>query len=231
MREREAKFLVGPGGELPSPSELFRGLGNVAVGEVDQDALYFDTPDLRLTRAGASLRYRSDDGWTVKLPQSVGSMIVRDELTFPGDDVGGPPEEAVGFVRAFARSAALQPVARVRTHRRRFDVRDRQGHPVGQIDDDEVRGSADRAKDVRFHEVEFEVADDANPKIVAKVLKRLQAGGAKPDRNRSKVSRVLGETAEAPPDLGGAAALDRRGTVEDLARAAARKRDAPTRGR
>ena len=83
----------------------------MSVDEVDQDAVYFDTPDLRLTRAGASLRYRSDDGWTVKVPQSNASMLVRDECSFPGDEAEGPPEEAVAFVRALARSAPLGRVA------------------------------------------------------------------------------------------------------------------------
>ena len=219
MREREIKFLVGSGGGLPAPAELVHGLGSVAVDEVDQDAVYFDTSDLRLTRAGASLRYRSDDGWTVKLPQSVSSMIVRDELSFAGDDTDEPPDEATAFVRAIARSAPLLPVAEIRTHRRRLRLRDRRGRPVGEIDDDVVRGAAEGSNGVRFHEVEFEVADDASPKIVAKVVKRLQAAGAKPDGNRSKVSRVLGDSAEAPPDLPPAPALDRRSTVEDLARA------------
>ena len=82
-----------------------------------------------------------------------------------------------------------------------------------------VRGSAKGSSGVRFHEVEFEIADDASRKIVSKVLQRLQAAGAKPDGNRSKVSRVLGDSAEAPPDLPPAPALDRRSTVEDLARA------------
>ena len=72
---------------------------------------------------------------------------------------------------------------------------------------------------MRFHEVEFELADDASPKLVAEVVKRLQAAGAKPDGNRSKVSRVLGDSAAAPPDLPPVPALDRRSTVEDLARA------------
>jgi CHAD domain-containing protein len=71
---------------------------------------------------------------------------------------------------------------------------------------------------VRFHEVEFEIAEDADPKAVAKVLKRLRAAGARPDHNRSKVSRVLGEPAEAPPDVAPARGLGKRATVEDLAR-------------
>ena len=147
-------------------------------------------------------------------------MIVRDELSIAGDETDGPPDEAAGFVRAIARSAPLLPVAEISTHRRRLRLRDRRGRPIGEIDDDVVRGSAEGSNGVSFHEVEFELADDARPKLVAKVVKRLEAAGAKPDGNRSKVSRVLGDSADAPPDLPPAPALNRRSTVEDLARAA-----------
>jgi CHAD domain-containing protein len=218
MRERESKFIMDPGRQLPRPAELLRGMGRASVDEVDQVAVYFDTADLRLTRGGASLRYRSDDGWTVKLPEATGSMIVREELSFAGADAHEPPEEALGLVRAFARLEPVRPVAKVRTHRRRIQVRDRHDRPVGEIDDDVVEGSADRSGAVRFHEVEFEVAEEADPKSVARVVKRLRAAGAQPDRNRTKISRVLGESAEAPPDVAPAEALDRHARVDDLAR-------------
>ncbi|MFO1538516.1 MAG: CYTH domain-containing protein, partial [Actinomycetota bacterium] len=54
--EREYKFVVPPGREVPGLADL------VAVGDpvvVEQTAVYYDTVDLRLTRAGASLRHRS----------------------------------------------------------------------------------------------------------------------------------------------------------------------------
>jgi CHAD domain-containing protein len=217
MREQEVKLLVEPGQEI-RPDTLFDGLGRVQMDEFVQDAVYFDTTDLRLTRAGASLRYRSDDGWTVKLPESSGTTTVRDELQFPGSDATEPPHEAVSFVSALSRSAPLQPVARLRTHRRRFRLRDRHDQPVGELDDDTVRGTPHGSSPVQFHEVEFEVAAEADPKVVAKIHKRLQALGATDDQ-RSKVSRVLGSPADAPPDLPRAPHLDRRSTLEDLARA------------
>jgi len=83
MREREIKLLVEAGRQLPPVTELLRGIGDGSVEQVDQDAVYFDTADLRLTRAGASLRYRSDDGWTVKLPGAVnGATYTRGEYGF-----------------------------------------------------------------------------------------------------------------------------------------------------
>ena len=89
MQEREVKLLVDSDVVLPPTEELLAGLGRGTVEYVDQEAVYFDTPDLRLTRAGVSLRYRSDDGWTVKLPEArTGATFVRRELQFPGDRSG-----------------------------------------------------------------------------------------------------------------------------------------------
>jgi hypothetical protein len=83
MREREVKLTLPSGTTLPAPESLVDGLGDWSTEQVDQHATYFDTPDLALTRAGASLRYRSDDGWTVKIPRPRdGATFVRDEYRF-----------------------------------------------------------------------------------------------------------------------------------------------------
>ena len=50
MREREIKLLVEAGRQLPPVTELLRGIGDGSVEQVDQNAVYFDTADLRLTR-------------------------------------------------------------------------------------------------------------------------------------------------------------------------------------
>ena len=68
MEERERKLTIDAAVPLPDPDTLLAGLGQWTDETVDQEATYFDTADLRLTRAGVSLRFRSDDGWTVKTP-------------------------------------------------------------------------------------------------------------------------------------------------------------------
>src|SRR5262245_54242427 len=112
MPEREVKLGASPSFRLPA-------LDDVADAVVDPQpersisATYFDTDDLRLMRWGVSLRYRTNDGWTVKLPQGRdGRMLVRDELIFEGDP-GRPPDEAVDLVSAFTRGAALSPQVRL----------------------------------------------------------------------------------------------------------------------
>src|SRR5881396_658751 len=64
MREREAKLLASPGFRLPALDGVVEGVRIASDECVELCAVYFDTPDLRLTRSGASLRYRSEH-WTV----------------------------------------------------------------------------------------------------------------------------------------------------------------------
>ncbi|MFW2339909.1 MAG: CYTH domain-containing protein [Acidimicrobiia bacterium] len=66
------------------------------------DGTYYDTPDLRLLRAGMSLRYR--DGWLVKLPQPTDRPELMQRMEVPLE--GGPdqvPVEALDLVRSSAR--------------------------------------------------------------------------------------------------------------------------------
>ena len=65
VRETERKYEAPAEVELPDPGRLF----DLAVGsqdEVELDATYFDTADLRLARAGVTMRRRvggDDAGW------------------------------------------------------------------------------------------------------------------------------------------------------------------------
>src|SRR6185503_13979689 len=85
-----------------------------------------DTEDLRLARAGVTLRRRRgghDAGWHLKLPVGGDS---RDEVRV-GDARAvrrrTPPAELVGLVRALTRGARLAPVAELATARRRWRLR------------------------------------------------------------------------------------------------------------
>ncbi len=68
MLEREIKFAPGPWFQLPDLTWVAPGVQAEAADARSLQATYFDTDDLRIARSGASLRYRSDEGWTVKLP-------------------------------------------------------------------------------------------------------------------------------------------------------------------
>ena len=66
--EREIKMIVGPLFRVPDLSEVVPGAIARDEGTQRMMASYYDTPDLRLARWGCSLRYRTGEGWCVKLP-------------------------------------------------------------------------------------------------------------------------------------------------------------------
>jgi CHAD domain-containing protein len=217
MREKEAKFEFEKNSELPAPGTLVKGLGRCSIDEIRQNADYYDTADLRLTRAGASLRFRSDDGWTVKLPKQQHGLLERDEFVLGFADPGSPPAEAVSLVRALSRSRPLNRIATVRTDRREVRIDDGKGRAVGLIDDDRVRTTAPGALARSFHEVEFEIADGADSELVAKVITRLREAGARPSRQRPKIVGALGKAAQRAPDVVPGDSLGRTSTPADLA--------------
>ena len=84
--ERELKF------DVPNKFSLLRlaeHLGPYRLSAPELHRLhttYYDTDDLRLTRWGASLRYRQGDAWTLKLPEPPkNGAVYRTELTFSGE--------------------------------------------------------------------------------------------------------------------------------------------------
>ena len=113
MRERETKLLVDDAFRVPSLDEGAVGLRLGREQHVDLRAHYFDTPDLRLTRSGASLRYRSDDAWTLKIPEGTAARrSPGKEHVFPGD-LSALPEAALDLARAWIRTAPVREVAHV----------------------------------------------------------------------------------------------------------------------
>ncbi|HEX4493656.1 MAG TPA: CYTH and CHAD domain-containing protein [Acidimicrobiia bacterium] len=201
MQEREVKLLLDPRARLPEPAVLFDGIADWSVETVEQDAVYFDTADLALARAGASLRFRSDDGWTVKIPRPrVGDALVRDEHSIAGV-AGAPPAAATDLVLAWTRSRPVLEVARVHTARRRFVVVDGTGHPLVEVDDDTVTTEDRDGRTTRFHEVEIEARSNADGKQFDDLLHRLRLVGVESADGMPKVVRALGPRAQAPPDL------------------------------
>jgi CHAD domain-containing protein len=200
MREREFKFTPGPSFRLPPLTDVELGVRAETSEPVRLAATYFDTDDLRLSRAGASLRYRDPEGWTVKLPVTKGALLERDELHCEGDP-GEPPAIAVDLVRALVRTAPLAPVARLLTRRDRVVLRDPQGDALGEIADDEVSVLDGPRLVARFRELEVELGESAPSGTVDALLARLRAAGSGPPHPVSKIVRALGPRAQEPPDL------------------------------
>ena len=128
--EREVKLAVGPMFQLPDLSEVVPGATSQGESPLRFVASYYDTPDLRLARWGCSLRYRTGEGWSVKLPIDVSNgRFERDERSFEAGP-GRPPEAAVDLVRAYVRTAPLRLAVRLQTLRRRVEIVDADQGPV-----------------------------------------------------------------------------------------------------
>lgn len=112
--EIEAKFTVPAGARMPDLGQVAR-LGSPTVASLN--ALYFDTPDLELTRRGITLRRRSggtDSGWHAKLKTTQTGK--KREIHAP--IVGARPPWALRSVLPHdLQTDALIPVARLHTRR------------------------------------------------------------------------------------------------------------------
>jgi CHAD domain-containing protein len=218
MQEREAKLAVPVGFELPELGGADDGFLAEPQAPRRLRTTYYDTPDLRLARWGASLRHRPGEGWTVKLPEGQdGALLVRAEHVFPGDG-RKPPAEAVDLVRAFVRSAQLSPVVRMRTLRRPVELRDQEGVPLAELVDDEVQVLDGRRIAARFREVEVELTEAATGGLLERVLDRLAGAGAEAADPTPKYLRALaGRDGQLGPELP-QPSLDQGASVEALLR-------------
>lgn len=196
--ERELKLAVATSFEMPALSGLADGVVPVAWEPELLSTVYFDTEDLRLARWDASLRHRLGRGWTVKLPpETDGHVLVRPEIDFDGSG-RRPPAGAVDLVRAFVRGKDLEPRTRLRTVRRRTELRDEDGRLLAEVFEDDVAVRDGRSVTETFGEVEIEVGDATPTRLVQELLSRLGAAGADAADPTPKYIRALGARRPAP---------------------------------
>ncbi len=203
--EREIKLEFDDHLSLPDLADVAAVAGG-SVSVLEErllDAEYYDTADLRLTRWGCSLRFRSDGGWMVKLPEPAGNddseLLARTEVRIPSDGKS-PPAEALALVAPFARGEALQPVASIQTTRQPVRIDDPQGRSVAELVEDHVRVELPDQPPWNFRMVEIELAAGRRSTEVSPIIKRYHRAGAR-SVWRSKLARALGPAAEAPPDV------------------------------
>lgn len=204
MYEREVKLSAPTGFRWPifAPDSA---LVATALDRKSFQTVYFDTADLRLARWGCSLRHRSGEGWTLKLPTTGvdgGPLLVRGEFSFEGDALR-PPDAAVGLVKAYLRGAETKPVARLRTirHPVRLDSTDAAARPIAEMVLDEVSVLEGRRLVERFREVEVEIGPETSQETLAVILEALRGAGAVPTVPVPKYARALGTRAWAPPEV------------------------------
>ncbi|MCG8920334.1 CYTH and CHAD domain-containing protein [Actinokineospora sp. PR83] len=219
VRETERKYEADADFSLPD----LVGVGGVTAvrgpERSDLDASYFDTQDLRLARAGITLRRRTgggDAGWHAKLP--VGPDT-RDEVRFPlGRAKKTVPAALAALVRAHTLDEPLVPVARIVTRRDEWTLLDADGEQVALLADDHVTAVPTDGKAATWRELEVEATDAAALDPIGEAL------GARPSSSASKLVRTLGKKArrQQPPALpkhptaGEAALLYVRERFDDL---------------
>ncbi len=193
QREIERTYAPAPGLEVPDLGEL-SGVAEVGPARVDElEAVYFDTADLALTRAGVSLRRRTggpDEGWHLKTPADER----RDEVRVPLRRARRqPPAELRRYVLAWARDAPLLPVATVTTRRtRRYLVSD-DGTVLAELADDAVTGTPEGSSaPVTWREWELELVE-GDPSLLDAADRLLAKAGAPPHPVQRKILQVLGD--------------------------------------
>ncbi|MEJ3744212.1 CYTH and CHAD domain-containing protein [Actinomycetes bacterium KLBMP 9797] len=200
MLEEERKYEVDVRFAVPDLSGCLPAGGSVVTQEpVTLTATYFDTPDLRLARAGVSLRFRRGDEepWTVKLPADTPGT--RHEIS-RGGAPGTPPADLVALVLAYSRGVELTPAAVVRTVRHAVELRDADGALLAELADDAVSVLDGRRVRARFREIEVE-RKGGGRKLLDRVDEVLRDAGAVGGGFVPKHVRALGDAAAAPPDL------------------------------
>ena len=191
--EIERKFDVEEEAFLPSPQDL------PGVARVDRpvehrlEAEYFDTEDLRLASAQITLRRRTggeDAGWHLKLPAGPDERTeFRDPL---GEQANGVPDFLRGLVRVHTRDRPLVPVARLKTRRVMYRLRDKNNAVLAEFCDDRVQAETLGPKPGTLRWREWEVELVAGSRVLLEsVQDRLAGAGVRASAYQSKLARAL----------------------------------------
>ena len=208
VREIERKYdpAAGATAALDVVRTMTGTAGIAAVSQQDDqllDAVYYDTADLRLIRAGITLRRRTggeDAGWHLKLPAGTDT---RDEIRLPLTAPGGKraatpharadavPKELAALVRAWTRGAALAPVVHIQTSRCVLRLLDGAGQTLAEIAADHVSAEpADGSAATSWDEIEAELVT-GGPALLTAIDTRLRRAGARPAATATKLQRAL----------------------------------------
>jgi CHAD domain-containing protein len=203
--ETEAKYEAPAGTALPRLDGLRQVADTSQPAGEQLEAEYYDTDDLRLIRAGITLRRRrggDDAGWHLKLP--VGTDTRR-EIRLPLGRAGRQvPGELAELVRVHTRGKPLQPVARVTTKRQRLLLLDEAGESLAEVAADDVSAEAlgGTTGVSEWHEIEVELTggDRQLLKAADELLRRdgLRPAGRSAKLERALVDRLPEPTHQAP---------------------------------
>ncbi|WP_033438359.1 CYTH and CHAD domain-containing protein [Saccharothrix sp. NRRL B-16314] len=213
VNETERKYEAADGTALPPLADL-PGVAAVAGPEEQHlEAVYYDTSDLRLARAGLTLRRRTggdDAGWHLKLPVGVDT---REEVRLPpGRAAKHPPKQLGSLVQVHARGNDLEPVARIRTTRQRWQLVDEKGRLITEVVEDQVSGQslADGSPVDSWREIEVELGELGDIAMLDRVEARLSDAGIRRSTSSAKLTRLLAGRmpSTTPPPTDGKSAGD-----------------------
>lgn len=203
--EIEAKFAAFPDSTTPD----LCGITYVTT-VLDQQihnlsATYYDTTDLRLTRAKITLRRRiggKDDGWHIKLPHGYGRKEIHHDLT-ESEQV---PPAVIAPIGVLVRGAALVPIAQVDNERHEAILGDEYGVAIAEFCDDHVTAQSflPGGGTTTWREWEIEVTEtaqehDLTEAIISSATELFNTAGAVPSSSPSKLMTALGASINNVP--------------------------------
>lgn len=203
--EVEAKFAVDDSIAVPDLTALSAVESAGETVNHSLSAIYYDTADLRLTRAKVTLRRRTggkDDGWHIKLPGASGRTELHAELTDPST----PPDELLAAVRAIIRGEPLAPIAQVDNDRAETPLFDAAGDQIAEFCDDHVTAWSllPGGQQTSWREWEVELSGELAETVDGNALLHeatslLINRGARKSASSSKLATALGDSAAAAP--------------------------------
>jgi inorganic triphosphatase YgiF len=173
VEEREIKLAVPDGWQLPSLTQL-DGVTATDRGDERLQAVYWDTDDLGLARAGVGLRHRNGTWGFKGTSRREGDALVREEVEVVAGTDNIPPVVRER-VATFVEIPALHPVAELDTMRHTIDVRDARSQV--ELVHDRVTVIDGNRVVARFAEVEVEFAVAAQ-RLADRLVQMLVDGGA-----------------------------------------------------
>ncbi|MCT1554907.1 CYTH and CHAD domain-containing protein [Corynebacterium sanguinis] len=203
--EVEVKLAVDETTGIPDLTQL-PGVDEIlSTEEHNLTAIYYDTDDLRLTRAKITLRRRTggdDDGWHLKLPAGSARTEMRAELGNPSEI----PAELTDNVRAIVRNAQLSPIAQVDNRRVVISLGSPTGEKVAEFCDDHVTAwsllPGGERSSWREWEVElgaFTAGTEAGAELIHQATSFLISSGARKSSSPSKLFTALGDSLHSAP--------------------------------
>jgi CHAD domain-containing protein len=226
VNETETKYEATADVVLPSLAAVPGVAASRGPQELQLEAEYYDTEDLRLLLAGITLRRRrggSDAGWHLKLPVGPEAPDSREEIRLPLGQAGRPvPRELADLVRARTRGAPLVPVATITTIRQVTTLVGARGESLAEVADDRVTALAapDHQAAAQWREIEVELTGGGSELLTA-ADKLLRRAGLRRSTRSAKLERVLSDRLErsARPRLAGPRELDSSSTAGEVVHA------------